>query len=264
MTKMLVEVKSITVRRKKKSPRSTPRSLSPYILLGLNNFDERQAELLNKRLLQKAQRVNLASQIGKLQGNRHLQRVIVPGGQAGKIAGLQLHAVQRQVVDVAALGVAVFAEGRALVSSGNLYHNANTPSYMHERTPAEVTWEDVETILHVKAFHPRYFIDAQDFYYRLTYQRNGYDIRNAQVDILRDRSSSMISSTFGSTWSGQTHSRPNDRVCQIVFNISGEWDPVGRGFVSWWGRLILSAAKGGSPFQSFTVGSERNWVYSAT
>jgi hypothetical protein len=165
-------------------------------------------------------------------------------------------------VSAASLGVAVFEAGRSYANSGNLYHNGNTPSYMHERTPAEATWEDVVTDLRIQAHHPRVGWGNQDFYYRLSYQRNGYDIRNAQVDVLRNRSSGMYTSTFGSTWSGQTHSRPTASVAEIVFNISGEWNPHGRGHVSWWGQLVLSAAKGGSSYQSFTVGSEQDWVWS--
>jgi Domain of unknown function (DUF4157) len=170
--------------------------------------------------------------------------------------------IQKQdPVSVASLGVAVFESGRNIASSGNLYHNANTPSYMHERTPAEAAWENVVTELHVQAHHPRIGWGEQDFYYRLSYERNGYDIRNAQVDVLRDKSSGMYTSVFGSTWSGQTHSRPTETVAQIVFNISGEWNPHGRGHVSWWGQLILSASKGTSTYQSFTVGSEESWVW---
>jgi hypothetical protein len=165
-------------------------------------------------------------------------------------------------VSAASLGVAVFEAGRSYANSGNLYHNGNTPSYMHERTPAEATWENVVTELQIQAHHPRVGWDNQDFYYRLSYQRNGYDIRNAQVDVLRDRSSGMYTSTFGSTWSGQTHSRPTASVAEIVFNISGEWNPHGRGHVSWWGQLVLSAAKGDSSYKSFTVGSEQDWVWS--
>ena len=165
-------------------------------------------------------------------------------------------------VSAASLGVAVFEAGRSYANSGTLYHNGNTPSYMHERTPAQATWENVVTELHIQAHHPRVGWDNQDFYYRLSYQRNGYDIRNAQVDVLRDRSSGMYTSTFGSTWSGQTHSRPTASVAEIVFNISGEWNPHGRGHVSWWGQLVLSAAKGDSSYQSFTVGSEQDWVWS--
>ena len=164
-------------------------------------------------------------------------------------------------VSAASLGVAVFEAGRSYANSGNLYHNGNTPSYMHERTPAEATWENVVTELQIQAHHPRIGLGNQDFYYRLSYQRNGYDIRNAQVDVLRDRSSGMYTSTFGSTWSGQTHSRPTASVTEIVFNISGEWNPQGRGHVSWWGQLVLSAAKGGSRYESFTVGSEQDWVW---
>ncbi|MBD1808383.1 DUF4157 domain-containing protein [Microcoleus sp. FACHB-SPT15] len=164
-------------------------------------------------------------------------------------------------VSATSLGVAVFEAGRSYANSGNLYHNGNTPSYMHERTPIEATWEDVVTELNIQAFHPRIGWDNQDFYYRLSYQRNGYDIRNAQVDILRDKSSGMYTSTFGSTWSGQTHSRPTDTVAEIVFNISGEWNPHGVGHASWWGQLVLSAVKESSVIKSFTVGSEQDWVW---
>lgn len=164
-------------------------------------------------------------------------------------------------VSAASLGLAIFESGRSITSSGSLSHNANTPSYMHEQTPKTANWENVLTELHIKANHPRYGIGTQHFYYRLKYQRNGFDIRNAQVDVLRDKSSGMYTSAFGSTWSGQNHSQPVEEVAQIVFNISGEWNPFGRGDFSWWGELILSATKGGSSYESFSIGSEDNYVY---
>lgn len=172
--------------------------------------------------------------------------------------------IQKDPVAAASLGVAIFVEGRSIASSGNLYHTANTPSYMHERTPSDATWERVRTTLKIQAHHPRLGWGDQDFYYRLSYERNGYDIRNAQVDVLRDQSSGMYTSVFGSNWSGQTHSRPTAAVAEIVFNISGEWNPHGLGHVSWWGNLILSAAKGGAPYTSFSIGSERDWVWAAS
>lgn len=179
---------------------------------------------------------------------------------AGDRASAGVQAIQKEPIAIASLGMAVFASGQTIVSGGSLSHTANTPSYMHERTPAEATWETATQELHIAADNPRYGIGEQNFYYRLTYERNGYDIRNAQVVILRDRSSSMFSSSFSGEWSGQTHSRPNDQVCQIIFNISGRWDPIGNGDVSWWGQLILSAAKGAA--NTFTIGSER-WVRKA-
>jgi len=169
--------------------------------------------------------------------------------------------IQKDPIAIAGLGLAVFGTGRSIVSSGKLSHSSTPATYMHAGTPISATWRQMTTTLHIKSWHPRYFIGNQNFYFRLEYEYNGYDIKNATINLLRSRSSSIYSSTFDITWSPSNESRPNDPISKIIFNISGQWDPVGRGDYSFWGRLIISASLSGSAYQRFSIDSEERSVW---
>lgn len=236
---------------------------------------QEQAARLGDIRLQSAQRQALARQIGRTQGNVHLERVVgsldgkearsgrVPVSQRRRVqTGAASPTVQREgvvqraLLEIAALGLAAFAEGRTLATSGALSHSANTPSYMHAHTPTSERWEPRSFELHIAAHHPRYGYGDQHFYFLVQYECNGYDIRNATVNILRDKSSRMMMSDFVIRWGGQAHSQPLDPVAKIIFNISGHWDPVGLGIASFWGRLIISAGRSAGNYEQFSIGSE--------
>ena len=216
------------------------------------------------------QRERIVSEIQRTYGNAHVQRVV---NQIGYKRNLDARTtklneslisrkpgdtlvVQRGGLAIAALGLAVFVEGRTLATSGRLSHNANTPSYMHPNTPLTEEWETKTFILHIEAFHPRLGWGLQHFYFRVSYERNGYDIRNATINLLEDRSSRMIMSNFEIRWAGQAHSPQNAPEARIIFNISGRWDPTGTGVCSFWGRLTLRASKQAGNFQDWTITSE--------
>lgn len=173
--------------------------------------------------------------------------------------------IQRQdPVSVAGLGVSIFSAGQTIESGGMFTCQSNTPSYMHENTPAEAEWEPVSTTIMVVAQHPRVGIGNQYFYFNLSYERNGYDIRNAVVNKLEDRSSTMVASSFTINWGGQAHSRPTEEVSEIVFNISNStWDPVGLGSFSFHGQLIISASKSAATYSHFHITGEDNMVYAS-
>jgi hypothetical protein len=165
-------------------------------------------------------------------------------------------AVRRQVLEAASLGVAVFTEGRSLATSGALSHSATTVNYIHENTPPDIRWQEYVDIIEIKAAH-KWPFSTQHFYFRLSYEYNGYDLRNVAINILRDRSSRMLTSEFSIQWVGQAHSVPRDPVAQIMFQISGHWDPAGRGLDSFWGNLLLNARG----TKSINVQSENGWVW---
>lgn len=228
--------------------------------LAVDASPERHAALLgDPRLAHRsnaAQRARAMTQLQRSHGNASVQRML----QRAKVQKQESGVVQRVILDIAALGLAAFAEGRSLATSGSLAHSANTPSYMHETTPPSETWETMTTELHVVAWHPRAGWGLQDFWFRLSYERNGYDIRNATINLLESRCSSMIMSHFSINWSGQSHSLPSDPVAQIIFNISGRWDPTGRGVAGFWGRLIISASKDADMYQEWNLESEpQSW-----
>ena len=169
--------------------------------------------------------------------------------------------IQSNPISAAGLGLAVFSTAVGYSSSGGLSHKSNNVSYMHPNTPKNAKWKKALTQVHIKAFHPRLGWGTQHFYFRLEYEYNGHDIRNASVQVLRDKSSGMYSSSFDINWVGTKYSRPKNPVSQVSFNISGRWDPHGRGDVSFWGKLIISAGFTGRFIERFTIGSEKNWVW---
>ena len=160
---------------------------------------------------------------------------------------------------VVATGLAVFDTGRSVGTSGSFQSTSNTPSYMHRETPSSARWKNFNHQIAVIAWHPRITQDWQVMLFRLIYEYNGYDIRNARVVPLVDASSGMYSSKFIINWGGQAHSPETSPVAEIMFLIAGEWDPVGRGQVSFYGELLISAA-GRNIFEHFWIKSEK-WVY---
>jgi len=163
---------------------------------------------------------------------------------------------ESEVIEALGLGVAVFAEGRAIVTSGNLSSTANTVSYVHEQTPPDQAYQRTTMLFRISAHHPRYFIDRQQFWFQLSFEHNGNDLRNIAIQMLEDRSSRMVTSEFGIQFNGQPYSHPRDPVAEIVFQISGRWDPVGRGVDSFWGELLVRAD--GSARAN--INSEQGWV----
>ncbi|MGL4552920.1 MAG: hypothetical protein ACRC33_17220 [Gemmataceae bacterium] len=91
------------------------------------------------------------------------------------------------------------------------------------------------------------------------YEYNGYDLRNCRAEPLVSASDGVYAWSFTINWRGQAHSHADDAVSQIVFNISGQWNPVGRGHVSFHGQLIISASKSGPNYERFRITSEEDW-----
>jgi hypothetical protein len=161
-----------------------------------------------------------------------------------------------EVIEAVGLGVAIFTTGQQLLTSGAFSNSTSTVNYMHERTPLTQRFRSCAMEFSLRAHHPRYFIDPQTFWYRLSFEYNGNDLRNVAIHPLVDRSSTLRSSTFSTTWSGQAHSPQSAPAAEVMFQLAGRWDPVGRGDVSFNGELLVTSTGG----VRLTVRSERNWV----
>ena len=164
--------------------------------------------------------------------------------------------IQRDAIAAASLGVAVLQYGQAIVTSGNFSCSMMSVNYMHKKTPPDIEWTPVSTEFSITAHHPRYFIGTQEFWFRLTFDQNGYDLRNIQINALDNKSSEMITSSFDIKFNGQAHSLEEDPKVQVNFQIGGKWNPVGRGVDPIWGDLLITAD--GSV--KLVVGSELGWV----
>ncbi len=161
-----------------------------------------------------------------------------------------------EVVEAASLGIAVFQVGQTVATSGDLSVQADVASYVHQNTPVHIPFTRTSVEFKISAHHPRYFIDRQQFYFRLSFEYNGYDLRNVSISVLRNKSSSLHASTFNIRFKATNYSPPNHPVAEILYNIQGRWDPVGRGDVSFDGNLRVKA--NGS--RKGQIVSEENWV----
>lgn len=160
------------------------------------------------------------------------------------------------VIAGAGLGVAVFNTGRDLVTSGAFSSHSTTVNYIHPNTPASLAFRPCTHEFLISAHHPRYGFGRQQFWFRLSFEHNGHDLRNVAIVPLIDRSSEMVMSTFSITFAGIPHSVPTDPVAEVNFQISGEWNPVGRGLVALRGNLFVRA----DGRVTLSVTSERGWV----
>jgi hypothetical protein len=165
-----------------------------------------------------------------------------------------------EVIEAIGLGVAIFQTGQSILTSGDFTSESSTVNYIHERTPISQVFRTCSMEFSLKAHHPRYGIGDQTFWFRLSFEYNGNDIRNAAINALVNRSSSLYSSTFSIRFAGQPHSVPSAAVAEVMFQIGGRWNPVGRGDISFSGNLRLRADGN----VTLAVSSERNWVWVGT
>lgn len=166
-------------------------------------------------------------------------------------------AVESEVIEGAALGVAVFQVVQSIATSGDFSTQADVAKYVHQNTPANVQFTRCSVEFKISAHHPRIGFDRQNFYFRLSFEYNRYDLRNVSITPLRDKSSTMLASTFSIQFRATEHSLPSESVTRINYNIQGRWDPVGLGDVSFDGNLLVHS-DGRSERGTFS--SERDWV----
>lgn len=190
------------------------------------------------------------------QGNRYVQRQLGRNGLPIQNGGAP--SIQRIAPIVAAeLGIAVFSAGAPVVLSGNLSSSSSTINYMHENTPPDAQWTRATTNFHLSVWNPRPLIGGRGTVnFRLSYEFNGHDLRDVSVVCLQDESMRMITSTFSINFTGMAHSPSTDPKAAIRYQISGVWDPAGRGIDSFWGYLQVKADGN----MLLTVQSEQGWV----
>lgn len=163
-------------------------------------------------------------------------------------------------VGAAGLGLAVFSAAREVLTSGDLSVQADTANYLHQNTPVSIPFSRRTVEFKISAFHPRIGIDTQQFFFRLSFEYNRYDLRNVSISVLRDKSSSLYASSFQIYFNAISYSLQNDPVASIVYNVTnGRWDPVGLGDVSF-SATPLFMIKADGRVEARTINSERNWV----
>jgi hypothetical protein len=166
-------------------------------------------------------------------------------------------AVEGEVIEGLALGVAVFQVVQSLATSGDFSTEASVARYVHQNTPANIPFTRCSVEFRISAHHPRLGFDDQTFYFRLSFEYNRYDLRNVSITPLKDKSSTMLASTFKIAFRATEHSQPSEAITRINYNIQGEWDPVGRGDVTFEGGLLVHSDGKTGPA---SINSERDWV----
>lgn len=142
---------------------------------------------------------------------------------------------------IAELGIAVFSAVQPLVSGGDLSYDAAIAEYVHPHTPPETPGLRTTFDLKIIASHPRLGISNPKLWFQVQYEHNGYDLKACRIDVLRDKSSSLYTSTFHISFRPVASSPPSDPEARIDYLISGRWDPFGSGDYSFEGKLTLRA-----------------------
>ena len=175
------------------------------------------------------------------------------GGGESEVAFI---AVAEVLIAASELGLAVFDRVR-----GSSSFAAATASYIHNPSPRGLTVQTKTFEFPITCHHPRYGISNQTFWFRVTLEYDGFNVRRASVIQDRDRSSTMVMSDFSIDFTPSAFTPTNEPVAAVVYNITGRWDPVGSGDESFDGRFVLDAA---GNLRGLTVSSPQRWVTAGT
>jgi OmpA family len=137
------------------------------------------------------------------------------------------------------IGAAVLSFGRDLFRGGSFSTTSSVVNYMHENTSPDRKFTYCAKRLRINATKPPPFPISLDFikqknlgekfWFELSYEYNGNDLRNVAIRPLIDQSSDLSKSEFTITFAGNAYSLPRDPIAEVVFRISGSWkawDPV--------------------------------------
>lgn len=152
-------------------------------------------------------------------------------------------------------GLAAVSFGKDILTSGDFSAKSSVISIIHSNTPSYQKFKRAEIDFVLSAHHPLPAVGKQSFWFKLIYEYNGNDIRDARIHALVSRSSSLYASTFTIDFSGSGN--PKDAVAEARFTIDGRWNPAGPGNVSFSGQLHVRA-DGSMP--NISINSEEGWV----
>lgn len=183
---------------------------------------------------------------------------IDPEEVAAPEAAPAIIAVAGVLISGANLGLGVFDRLERHLLSGAFEVTSHAASYIHNPSPRGLTVQTRTFAFPISAHHPRVGIGTQTFWFRLTLEYDGFNIRRASIVEDRGRSSTLVSSDFKITFAPSAWSAPNEPVAAVAYNISGRWDPIGRGDEGFDGRLIIDAQ---GNLRSLRVSSPQRWVW---
>jgi subtilisin family serine protease/outer membrane protein OmpA-like peptidoglycan-associated protein len=161
------------------------------------------------------------------------------------------------LISAAGLGLSIFDRLESHLLSGKFSVNAAGSSYIHNPSPRGLTIQTKVFTFPITAFHPRLGISNPTFWFNVTLDYDGFNIRRVSIIEDRGRSSSLISSDFSINFTPSAYTAPNEPVSAIAYGISGRWDPIGRGDESFDGQFIIDAA---GAIRGLRVTSSQRWV----
>ncbi len=141
-------------------------------------------------------------------------------------------------VAVIELGAAVLSLGRDLFTGGSFSTQSSVVNYIHQNTPLSQKFVTCKRRFKFSAAKPGgplplTFIKANDlgekFWFELSYEYNGNDLRNVAVEPLMNKSSTLNKSEFKIAFTGNSYSPEQAPVAEVVFRASGTWkawDPI--------------------------------------
>ena len=170
------------------------------------------------------------------------------------------------------LGIAVLTTVRDLFTGGNFSTQSSVVNYIHQNTPLSQKFVSCKRMFKILAAKPggplpleykKKYEVAEKFWFQLSYEYNGNDLRNVAVEPLVHKSSTLNKSEFKISFTGNAYSPDQAPVAEVVFRISGSWkawDPIPfmDTVVSFWGNLYVRA-DGSARVSDF--GSEKNLVW---
>ena len=178
------------------------------------------------------------------------------------------------VVKVVEVGSAALTFGRDLFTGGNFSTTASVLSYVHDSTPPDQKFTSCKKQFQIKAYTPgplplqfaKQKSIGENFWFDLSYEYNGNDLRNVAVEPLLDASSTLRKSEFNITFAGDKYSLPRDPVAEVVYHIGGRWKawnpvPFMDTIVSFSGDLHVRA-DGSARIENFK--SEKGYVWYAS
>ncbi len=144
-------------------------------------------------------------------------------------------------VSAIGLGLAVFQEFKAELTTGNISVSAQPSRYVHPNTPPDSRFIEVVNDFVFHCYHPRIIVDDVKFKFRIRTEIDFHDIRHAKISFVASESDDLISSHFKVGFTATALSLPKENMCKIRYDFSGRWDPKGTGEYDFHGMIDVWA-----------------------
>ncbi|MGQ0645919.1 MAG: papain-like cysteine protease family protein [Gemmatimonadaceae bacterium] len=141
----------------------------------------------------------------------------------------------------------------ARADEGRFVMTSDIAEVMHDDTPTIAPWTTKSAHFAFKTYSPPSGVKdilrldiktarVYRFLFRLSFEYNGYDIRNAQIQRVIQGSSSIKDQKLEVKFTAKRASGARSEVSQIDFLMNGKWDPgVGDKFIDFGGKVSVKS-----------------------